>query len=54
MRSYLHQKAAPWVSFSVLAGGLVSALMLSFLVKVERDVQSYTMYDDLVIEELNR
>lgn len=38
--SYLKQKASPWVSFSVLAGGLASALILMFLVKVENNAQA--------------
>ncbi len=37
---YLKQKAAPWVTISVLAGGMVSAIMLFFLAKVENDIQS--------------
>jgi hypothetical protein len=35
--NYLNQKASPWVSFTVLAGGLLTALILFFLVKVEQD-----------------
>lgn len=41
--NYLKQKATPWVSFSVLAGGLASALILFFLVKVESNVQATSM-----------
>ena len=33
--NYWEQKAALWVSFSVLAGGLVSAVILFWLVKIE-------------------
>ena len=42
--NYLRQKASPWVSFSVLAGGLASAVMLFFLAKVERDVQAFNSH----------
>jgi len=35
MKAYLNQEAAPWVSFAVLAGGLISALILAFLYTVE-------------------
>lgn len=41
--SYWQQKAAPWVSISVLAGGLASALILFFLVRVENNVQALNM-----------
>lgn len=34
-QSYWKQKATPWVSFAVLAGGLVAACMLLFIWKVE-------------------
>lgn len=33
----LQQKATPWVSFAVLAGGLVSALLLAFVEHVQSD-----------------
>lgn len=35
--NYLEQKAAFWVSFAVLAGGLVSAVILFWLVKIEAE-----------------
>lgn len=44
--NYLKQKAAPWVSFSVLAGGLASAIILMFLVRVERNVQATNLSAD--------
>ncbi len=37
--NYLKQKAMPWVSFAVLAGGLVSALILFWLVRIEADLR---------------
>jgi len=36
---YWHQKAAPWVSATVLAGGLATALILLFVVRVEQSSQ---------------
>ncbi len=44
--NYLKQKATPWVTFSVLAGGIVSAMLLYFLVRVENDVQNIQHYAD--------
>jgi len=38
-RDYWYQKAAPWVSFTVLAGGLTTALILFFVVRVEQNSQ---------------
>jgi hypothetical protein len=35
---YLKQEATPWVSFSVLAGGLVSAAILFWVVNIEGQV----------------
>ncbi len=37
--NYLRQKASNWVTLSVLAGGLVSAMILFWVAKVEGDVQ---------------
>ena len=36
--NYWNQKAAPWVSFSVLAGGLVSVIILFWLVRIEAEL----------------
>lgn len=36
---YLQQKANTWVSMAVLAGGMVSALLLMWIVKIEATVQ---------------
>ncbi len=44
--NYLKQKATPWVSFSVLAGGMVAAVMLFFLARVQQDVQGFEYYAD--------
>lgn len=38
--AYWHQKAAPWVSASVLVGGLVSAMLLVFIYKVDSAADS--------------
>ena len=35
---YLGQKAATWVSLSVLAGGFVSAVILFWVVKIESEI----------------
>ncbi|MDO8471452.1 MAG: hypothetical protein Q7S49_02490 [bacterium] len=35
--NYWKQKATPWVSLAVLAGGLVSAVILFWLVKIEAE-----------------
>lgn len=35
--NYLNKKAEPWVSMAVLAGGLVSAIILFWLVKFEAE-----------------
>ena len=44
MNSYWQQKAASWVSFAVLAGGMVSAIVLFFIVRIENRIQAL---DDL-------
>jgi len=36
--NYLGQKAAPWVSIAVLAGGLAAAVILSFLSRIESSI----------------
>jgi len=38
LMEYLGQRAAPWVSAAVLGGGLVSAFLLHWLVKLESAV----------------
>lgn len=35
-RNYWHQEAAPWVSASVLAGGMLTAVILFMLVRFEK------------------
>ncbi|MDO8569513.1 MAG: hypothetical protein Q7R89_01900 [bacterium] len=35
--NYWKQKAVPWVSFAVLAGGLLSAFILLWLTKIEAE-----------------
>jgi hypothetical protein len=39
---YLKQEATPWVSLSIMAGGLVSAVILFWLVKVEAEFHIIT------------
>ncbi|MCR4279479.1 MAG: hypothetical protein NUV78_01940 [Candidatus Zambryskibacteria bacterium] len=51
MNSYWRQKATPWVSYAVLFGGLASALILFFLIRVENNIQSFELYDYDTIEE---
>ncbi len=36
--NYLRQKSAPWVSIAVLAGGMLSAIILLWLVKFEAEI----------------
>jgi len=38
MNPYWKQKAAPWVSIAVLVGGMLSALILFWLVNLEASV----------------
>ena len=40
--NYWKQKASPWVSMVVLAGGLTTALILFFLVRVENQIEFIT------------
>lgn len=42
--NYWNQKAAPWVSVAVLAGGMLSAIILFWLVKIESQVQITSVY----------
>ncbi len=35
----LKRKATPWVTFSVLAGGLATSIILFFLVRIENRVE---------------
>lgn len=52
-KAYWKQRATPWVSAVVLGGGLVSALILFFLVRVEENIQSLTGgYDESIVWEL--
>lgn len=36
--NYLKQKSAPWVSMAVLAGGMLSAIILLWLVRFEAQI----------------
>jgi len=51
-RDYWHQKATPWVSFVVLAGGLTTALILFFVVRVENNARFLSAPVDEYIERL--
>ena len=46
MNGYLKRKATPWVSISILAGGMVSALLLFYIVRVEKVIQRIDVYTD--------
>lgn len=48
--NYLRQKASLWVTVSVLAGGLASAIILSFLVRIENDLQKNPYYEQVLAE----
>ena len=48
--NYLRQKASPWVSAAVLAGGLTTALILVFLVRLETGINSLAIPIHMVEE----
>ncbi len=41
--TYWKQKAAPWVTFAVLTGGLVSAVLLFWIVKIENSARNFLL-----------
>ncbi len=41
MNPYLKQKAAPWVSFAVLAGGIATTFILVMLYRVQVRVDTF-------------
>jgi hypothetical protein len=47
--NYLQRKANFWVSFSVLAGGMASAVILFFLVDLESELSRTPYYDEVVL-----
>jgi hypothetical protein len=47
--SYWQRRASPWVSAAVLAGGLTTAIILFFLVRIETGMQSYALQDEFAI-----
>jgi len=53
MNSYWKQKASPWVSISVLAGGLLSALILFFLVRVQSNLEMTAFNLDLAEQSVS-
>lgn len=48
--SYWQQKATPWVTVSVLAGGMAASLILFFLVRVENHVQNLGYGDEVLVD----
>lgn len=50
-RSYWKQKASPWVSAAVLAGGLATAIILFFLVRVEAGLQNLALPTESFLSE---
>jgi hypothetical protein len=52
-KSYWNRRADTWVSFAVLAGGLVSAVLLFILVRIENRLQGLeSRFDILITHEL--
>lgn len=52
-KSYWNKTADSWVSFAVLAGGLVSAVLLFMLVRIESRLQGLeSRFDVLITNEL--
>ena len=52
-KTYWNRRADSWVSFAVLAGGLVSAVLLFFLVRIESRLQGLeSRFDILITSEL--
>ena len=47
---YLRQRAAPWVSITVLAGGLATALILFFIVRVEENAQFLAVPNEIKVQ----
>lgn len=37
--NYLKQKATPWVSLAILSGGLVTAILLFWIVKIDAELR---------------
>ncbi|MFH1473146.1 MAG: hypothetical protein ABIF06_01905 [bacterium] len=52
MKEYLQQRAATWVSFTVLAGGLATACILFFIVKVQNNSQFLDPLSGDIVENL--
>src|SRR3989344_3168785 len=50
MMDYLRQRAAPWVSITVLAGGLATALILFFIVRVEENAQFLAVPNEIKVQ----
>ena len=44
----LHQKASTWVTFSVLGGGMLTALILVFIYRVQNDFEKYSVETKIV------
>jgi hypothetical protein len=44
---YWHQRAAPWVSASVLVGGMVTSILLFMLVRFQNKVEASYLGENL-------
>ncbi len=52
MNLYWKQKATPWVSIAVLAGGLASAFILLFVFKIEGHFESLNQsYEEEIVSQ---
>lgn len=51
--SYWHQRAATWVSASVLVGGMVSSVILFMLVRFEHKLEAEAGTTDYLEESLS-
>ncbi len=51
--AYWHQRAAPWVSASVLIGGLVTALILMMLVRIQNNADNLSASRDSLVGNLS-
>lgn len=54
MNKYLSQKATPWVSVAVLAGGMLTAILLVVLVRIENGVQDLSNRLEVIEEAIER
>jgi hypothetical protein len=52
MNKYFSQKASSWVTLTVLAGGMVVAVTLFFVVKLDKEFQFANSANQLQFESL--